>query len=229
MKEAITMNKSMNIAVLLAVVSLSAQSTLAQQRGQANVAYAGDSSGYLVKNSSGECVRTSSWARELALEECDPALFPKKVAQPAPAPAPEPKPAPVVQPMPKPETVVEKVTLSAGALFDVSKADLKPQGKKELDALVDKISSEKLGVAQITVTGHTDSTGAKAYNQGLSEHRAEAVKAYLVQKGLIGERIVTKGMGDSQPVASNKTAAGRAQNRRVEIDIQGERTGTSAN
>jgi len=79
------------------------------------------------------------------------------------------------------------------------------------------------------VTGHTDSTGAKAANEALSKRRAESVKAYLVEKGLNGERIVTKGVGDSQPVASNKTAAGRAQNRRVDIDIQGERTGASAN
>ena len=225
------MHKSLSLAVLLAVVAPSTQSALAQQRGQANAAYAGDSSGYLVRNSSGVCVRTSAWSRELALEECDPALVPKKAAQPVPvpAPAPEPKPAPVAEPTPKPEAVIEKVTLSAGALFDVDKGDLKPQGKKELDALVDKLISEKVSVGQITVTGHTDSTGAKAYNQTLSERRAEAVKAYLVQKGLNGERIVSKGMGDSQPVASNKTAAGRAQNRRVDIDIQGERAGTSAN
>lgn len=226
------MNKSINLAVLIAVVSLSSQSVLAHQGGQANAGYVGDARGHLVTDGNGKCVKTSAWTRELALEECDPGLFPKKVAQPAPPPpAPEPKPAPVVQPPPppKPEPVMEKVSLSAGALFGVGKADLKPQGKKELDALVDKIKSEKVGVGQITVTGHTDSTGAKAANQALSERRAESVKAYLVEKGLNGERIVTKGMGDSQPVASNKTAAGRAQNRRVDIEIQGERTGASAN
>jgi OOP family OmpA-OmpF porin len=219
------MNKSMYLAVLVAVVSLSAQPVLAHEAGKANAGYVGDASGHLVTDAYGKCVKTSAWTRELALEECDPDLFRKKVAQPAPPPAPAPKPAPVVQAAPKPEPVMEKVSLSAGALFDVGKADLKPQGKKELDALVDKIKSEKVGVGQITVTGHTDSTGAKAFNQSLSERRAESVKAYLVEKGLSGDRIVTKGMGDSQPVASNKTAAGRAQNRRVDIDIQGERTG----
>ncbi len=224
------MNKSMNLAVLIVVVSLSSQPVLAHQGGQANAGYVGDARGHLVTDGNGKCVKTSAWTRELALEECDPDLFVKKVAQPAPPPpAPEPKPAPVVQPAPKPEPVMEKVSLSAGALFDVGKADLKPQGKKELDALVDKIKSEKVGVGQITVTGHTDSTGTKAFNQSLSERRAESVKAYLVEKGISGDRIVTKGMGDSQPVASNKTAAGRAQNRRVDIDIQGERTGASAN
>jgi OOP family OmpA-OmpF porin len=223
------MNKSMNLAVLIAVVSLSSQSVLAHQGGQANAGYVGDARGHLVTDGNGKCVKTSAWTRELALQECDPDLFPKKAAQPAPSPPPEPKPAPVVQPAPKPAPVLEKVSLSAGALFDVGKADLKPQGKKELDALVGKINSEKLGVGQITVTGHTDSTGSKAGNQALSERRAESVKAYLVEKGLNGDRIVTKGMGDSRPVASNKTAAGRAQNRRVDIDIQGERTGASAN
>jgi OOP family OmpA-OmpF porin len=223
------MNESMNLAVLIAVVSLSSQSVLAHQGGQANAGYVGDARGHLVTDGNGKCVKTSAWTRELALQECDPDLFPKKAAQPAPSPPPEPKPAPVVQPAPKPAPVLEKVSLSAGALFDVGKADLKPQGKKELDALVGKINSEKLGVGQITVTGHTDSTGSKAGNQALSERRAESVKAYLVEKGLNGDRIVTKGMGDSRPVASNKTAAGRAQNRRVDIDIQGERTGASAN
>ena len=227
------MNKTIGASMLIAVVSLSGQSALAHQGAGANHAYWFDSSGQLVRDSSGQCVRTSSWTRESALEECDPGLMPKKVAQSAPAPAP--KPAPVAEPAPQPAPptppapVVEKVTLSAGALFDVGKAELKPQGKKELEGVVAKINSEKLGVGQITVTGHTDSTGAKASNQTLSERRAEAVKAYLVQQGLSGERIVTKGMGDSQPVASNTTAAGRAQNRRVDIDIQGERTGTSAN
>jgi len=223
------MNQSLACAVLAVVVSLSGQAALAHQSGRANAAYVGDSRGYLVTDSSGKCLRTSSWTRELALEECDPGLFSRKTVQTAPAPVPEPKPAAAAQPTPKPEAVVEQVTLSAGALFDVSQAGLRPQGRKELEAVVAKLISEKLIIGRITVTGHTDSTGTKSFNQLLSERRAEAVKAYLVQQGLDGERIVAKGRGDSQPVASNKTAAGRAQNRRVDIDIQGESAGTSAN
>ncbi len=157
------------------------------------------------------------------MAECEPGMTKKaKPVEPAAA-APAPAPAPVVA-APAPTPVAEKVTLKAGALFDVNKADLKAAGKSELDAMVGKIKDSNTRIEQITVTGYTDSTGAAEYNRKLSERRAEAVKAYLVSKGLNGDRIVTKGAGDAQPVASNKTAAGRAQNRRVEIDIKAQRT-----
>ena len=177
--------------------------------------YVGDGrTGRLVTNSAGQCLHTSSWSKDLAVAECDAGMVPKKAAA-------EPAPAPVVaKPAPKPEPVVEKISLKAGALFDVSKADLKPAGKSELDAMVSKIRDSDTQIEQITITGHTDAAGASEYNLKLSERRAEAVKAYLVSKGLSGDRIVTKGAGDAQPVASNKTAAGRAQNRRVDIDIR---------
>ena len=71
--------------------------------------------------------------------------------------------------------------------------------------------------------GHTDSVGSDAYNQKLSVRRAEAVKAYLVGKGVDAKRVYTEGKGEKQPVATNKTAAGRAQNRRVEIEVVGTR------
>jgi OOP family OmpA-OmpF porin len=221
------MKKSTYIAVLAAVVPLFGQTVLAHQGGKASLGYVGDGrSGHMVTNSAGECLHTSSWSKDMATDECDAGLKPKKVAEAAP----EPKPAPVVvaKPAPKPEPVVEKVSLKAGALFDVNKADLKAAGKSELDALAGKIKDSNTQIEQITVTGHTDSAGSKQLNETLSERRADAVKSYLVSKGLSGDRIVTKGAGDAQPVASNKTAAGRAQNRRVDIDIKAQRT-TSAN
>lgn len=218
------MKKIIHSAIFTVVASLTAQSALAHPVGQATPGYAADSHGMLVTDSSGNCVRTSSWTPAMATEACDANLVPKKPAKPEPARA---EPAPAPKPQPKP--VVEKVSLKAGALFDVSKADLKPAGKSELDALAAKIKDSNTQIEQITVTGHTDSAGSKQINQGLSERRAEAVKAYLVSKGLDGSRIDTKGAGDSQPVASNKTAEGRAQNRRVEIDIKAQRTTTSAN
>ena len=220
------MKKTIHSAIFTVVASLTAQSAMAHPVGQATPGYAADSRGMLVTDSSGNCVRTSSWTPAMATEACDAGLVPKKAAKPEPAPV-KAEPAPAPKPQPKP--VVEKVSLKAGALFDVSKADLKPAGKSELDALAAKIKDSNTQIEQITVTGHTDSAGSKQLNQGLSERRAEAVKVYLVSQGLDASRIDTKGAGDSQPVASNQTAAGRAQNRRVEIDIKAQRTTTSAN
>ena len=75
----------------------------------------------------------------------------------------------------------------------------------------------------IIAVGHTDSIGTEKYNQGLSERRAASVKSYLVSKGVDPNRIYTEGKGELQPVASNKTREGRAQNRRVEIEVVGSR------
>ena len=75
----------------------------------------------------------------------------------------------------------------------------------------------------ITV-GHTDSTGPEAYNRKLSIRRAEAVKAYLISTGIDASRVYTEGKGETQPVADNKTAAGRAKNRRVTVEVVGSRS-----
>ncbi|MDH3514329.1 MAG: OmpA family protein, partial [Gammaproteobacteria bacterium] len=124
---------------------------------------------------------------------------------------------------PVPMPAIERINLKADALFDVNKADLKPKGKSELDVIASRVTERNFKLEQITVTGHADSTGASAPNQALSERRAAAVKTYLVQRGVAPEVIVTQGMGEDQPVASNATAEGRAQNRRVELDIKGQK------
>src|SRR5450830_1554075 len=115
----------------------------------------------------------------------------------------------------------EKVTYAADAFFDFDKAVLKPAGKAKLDELVTNLNGLNLEV--IIAVGHTDSVGSVAYNQKLSVRRAESVKAYLVSKGVEANRVYTEGKGKSQPVADNKTAAGRAKNRRVEIEVVGTR------
>jgi OOP family OmpA-OmpF porin len=161
---------------------------------------------------------------------------PKPEAQPAPppAPVPAPKPPPPPEPKPrapepekpkpapeKPKPVAEKVTFAADVLFDFDKAVIKPEGKSKLDDISNKAKGVNLEV--VIAIGHADSIGSDAYNQRLSVRRAESVKAYLVSKGIEGNRVYTEGKGEKQPVAENKTADGRAKNRRVEIEVIGTR------
>jgi OOP family OmpA-OmpF porin len=98
---------------------------------------------------------------------------------------------------------------------------VKPEGRARLDDLVGKIKGITLEV--VIAVGHTDAIGTDAYNQRLSVRRAEAVKAYLVSKGIPANRVYTEGKGKRQPVADNRTAAGRAKNRRVEVEVVGTR------
>lgn len=147
---------------------------------------------------------------------------PAPVAAPEPAPAPAPVAAPA--PAPEPVPTSEKVTIEAKALFDFDKAVVKPEGKAALDEFMSKL--EGLNTEVMIAVGHTDSVGTDAYNEKLSLRRAEAVKAYMVSKGLDPARLYTEGKGETQPVADNDTAEGRAQNRRVTIEVVGTRTVT---
>ena len=133
-----------------------------------------------------------------------------------PAPAPPP-PAPVVL-----APVSEKVTFASDALFDFDKSVLKPEGKAKLDQLV--MRQQGMTLEAIVATGHTDSVGSDGYNERLSMRRAEAVKAYLVSRGTEANRVFVEGRGEKQPVADNATTDGRAQNRRVQIEVVGTRT-----
>lgn len=130
---------------------------------------------------------------------------PKPVAA-APAPA-----APVYKTI-----FSDKPVTIEGTNFDTNSAKLKPAADNKLNEVVDFAAKNK--DSGLTVTGYTDSRGSDKLNQKLSERRAASVKAYLVKKGVAADRISAKGMGAAKPVADNKTAAGRAQNRRVEID-----------
>ncbi|MFL6716252.1 MAG: outer membrane protein OmpA [Burkholderiaceae bacterium] len=181
-----------------------------------NGAYVQDSRGVIVRDPFGLCWRSGYWTPADAVPGCDGPL----VQAQAPAPAPvAPPPAPAPAPAPAPTS--EKVTFAADTFFDFDKSVLKPDGKAKLDDLTSKLNGMNLEV--IIAVGHTDSIGTDAYNQRLSVRRAEAVKAYLVSKGIEANRVYTEGKGEKQPVADNKTAAGRAKNRRVEIEVVGTR------
>jgi OOP family OmpA-OmpF porin len=181
---------------------------------------------YVWRNGTNElCWRDANWTPATAAVGCDGALV--RAAAPAPAPEPiarpappPPPPAPAPAPAPQPPAAT-KVTYAADAFFDFDKAVLKPEGKAKLDDLTSKIGDINLEV--IIAVGHTDSVGNDTYNQKLSVRRAEAVKAYLVSKGIEKNRVYTEGKGEKQPVADNKTAEGRAKNRRVEIEVVGTR------
>ena len=211
------MKVSTRLAVLLAAVGVSfASGVFAQSKD----AYVQDARGVIVRNSNvGDprignlCWRTGYWTPAQAILECDPDLV--KVAAPTVPPVP---PTPT-SPTPPAKPVSQKVTFAADAFFDFDKAVLKPEAKAKLDDLAGKLSGINLEV--IIAVGHTDGIGSDAYNNKLSVRRAEAVKAYLVSKGIEPNRVYTEGKGKKQPVADNKTAEGRAKNRRVEIEVVG--------
>ena len=200
-----------NLAVLFAAAGLT---TVAAAQ---NVDNWRNAAGEPWKTSTGECWRNANWTPATAAQGCG-APEPAPKAAPAPAPAPR---AAAPAPAPAPAPAATKVTYAADAFFDFDKSVLKPAGKAKLDDLVSKVKGINLEV--IIAVGHTDSVGTDAYNQKLSVRRAEAVKAYLVTKGIEKNRIYTEGKGEKQPVADNKTKEGRAKNRRVEIEVVGTR------
>jgi len=218
------MKKLNKVAVLFATAAL-ATAAGAQNRTIDNWQ---SGAGLTWKNGTNEyCWRDANWTPATAAAGCDGAIqaaapAPAPAARPGAAPAPAPAarpgaPAPAPARAPAPPAVAEKVTYAADAFFDFDKAVLKAEGKAKLDDLVGKIKGINLEV--IIAVGHTDSVGGDAYNQKLSVKRAEAVKAYLVTKGIEKNRVYTEGKGEKQPVADNKTAEGRAKNRRVEIEV----------
>ncbi|MCH7345190.1 OmpA family protein [Pelomonas sp. CA6] len=211
------MKKLNRVASLFAVAAVATSGVFAQTVDNWRA-----TDGTVWKNGTNElCWRDANWTPATAAKDCDGALKPEpKVEAPkvvAPPPAPVAPPAPSAPPKP----TSEKVTYAADAFFDFDKSVLKPEAKAKLDDLVSKTGGINLEV--IIAVGHTDSVGTDAYNQKLSVRRAEAVKAYLVSKGLEKNRVYTEGKGEKQPVADNKTAEGRAKNRRVEIEVVGTR------
>lgn len=200
--------KQMNkLAALIALVAF------ASVAGAQEIHNWRNASGEVWKNATGQCWRDGSWTPATAAAGCDGAIAAPAAAASAAKAAPAAAAA---------SAAASKVTYAADAFFDFGKSVLKPEGKAKLDDLVAKVKSISLEV--VIAVGHTDAVGTDAYNQKLSVARSEAVKAYLVSKGIDKNRIYTEGKGETSPVADNKTKEGRAKNRRVEIEVVGTRS-----
>jgi len=171
---------------------------------------------------------------------CDAPDFPK-VVEPAPAPEPEPQPEPAPEPAPAPEPEPEPVQeikqaiqeavkeekkeftldlekLMKQSLFEFDSAKIAEDNYAGLNVVADFLK-ENPNIS-VKVEGHTDNVGSKAYNQKLSERRAESVANYLKDKGVSETQISTEGFGFLKPIASNDTEEGRAQNRRTELKFK---------
>ena len=113
-------------------------------------------------------------------------------------------------------TPVQVASISGDVAFDVDSAVIKPSFYATLDQMAEQIN-QRASDARYTIVGHTDSDASNEYNQALSERRARAVAGYLISKGVNSGQLSVLGLGETRPIASNNTEAGKAQNRRVEI------------
>ncbi len=211
---------ALGVAVLMAPITVHAAD-----------AYWVNSDGTIWRNSSGECWRTQFWTETQALPECEGGPVPAAVAA-VPPPAPEPKDsdgdgivdsadacpgtAAGVRVDARGCALQERIELK-GVNFTTGSAELTPSSAGTLDAVADAL--RRYPEMRVEIQGHTDSQGNRDFNTRLSQQRADAVRMYLLNKGIAASRLSARGFGPDQPVAGNDTAAGRAQNRRVELVI----------
>lgn len=200
---------------------------------RAQILWRGDNDGASIRGRSGY----SDWIYSIGLsfDFGGRAVAPAPVAATQPPPPPPPPPNPDLDgdgvpnerdkcPNTRPGAVVdldgcevEAVIELEGVNFDFDKSTIRPEGKAILNGAAALLQKHERVVVE--VAGHTDSVGSDAYNQGLSERRANAVKDYLTAQGVKASRLTARGYGESRPVASNDTDAGRAENRRVELIV----------
>jgi OmpA-OmpF porin, OOP family len=174
----------------------------------------------------GLCWKTTDWNAAKAAAPCDTV---QTVSAPAPVVVAAVPPAPIAAAPVAPAPVIEKVSLQSDVLFEFDKAQLRPQGQKELDDLADRIKDAQ--VESILAVGHADRIGPEQYNEKLSAERAEAVKQYLAQKGIEQQRVQAQGQGENQPVTGDQCKGMRGDklisclqpDRRVEIEVRGTR------
>jgi len=169
--------------------------------------YAEDTSSNVVTTGSGDCLHTGSWTEaDAVIVGCDGVVLN----------------APVVVIKGAPSGLVGAIVIPTAALFAFDKADLTEEGKAAIEEYRKQLRPELSEAHEGIIIGHTDSVGDADYNIGLSKRRAEAVSAYLVSTGIDSAKLRVLGRGESDPIASNDTKEGQAENRRVEIVVIGE-------
>jgi OOP family OmpA-OmpF porin len=174
-----------------------------------------DSAGDVTNDGAGNCLHTIWWQKDDSCGKKAPEPVKTAVkAEPAPAPAPEP----VAEVKPK----YAAFSLSSAAGFKLSGSELSAEGKAEIKEFAAKLEGHD--VDRITVEGYTDSSGDAAFNQQLSEKRANAVKDEMLKNGIDASLITVIGHGENDPIADNATREGRAQNRRVNVVVEGNKT-----
>ncbi|NIR30086.1 MAG: OmpA family protein [Gammaproteobacteria bacterium] len=212
-------NKTKALCLLAGLGVALASLPIAADQGR----YWRDAQGNLWRNGSDECVRTGAWTPKGYTPGCDPE--PPK-AQPGQSEPGSPAGGAgetihvAALETPTESTEPQPIELDTVTLFDLDSARIRPEGVKALNAIaVDAERAAKLDAVE--VVGHADSTGPEGYNHRLSERRALSVKEQLVSAGIDPALIRTEGRGETDPIATNATAEGRQQNRRVVVRIRG--------
>lgn len=198
--------------------------------------YLSDRYGNPVRDGNGECIKTISGnmlegcgtpTHEPVVEEAPvPEPTPAVVVAPAPVPTPvmapkPPMPKPIVR-APAPKVHILNLNESGGSNFATDSAELSAKARLQLIGFADTVKVSRVSPSSITIIGHTDSRGSNSHNQKLSDRRAQSVASFLASQGMNRGVMHVEGKGESQPVDSNNTKAGRAANRRVTIAANGQ-------
>ena len=223
----------MKIKLLSAMIICTASAQVSAEASIENSPYWLNVNGDYVTDRNGHCVRTINWTPEQAIASCEGGE--DEVSDVAAASTADDSAAKesstsdadsgataaaAAAASADEEPEVETISLAAGATFELGGSTLSDEGKAAVAELVAQFKERNVTVKEVTIEGHTDSSGDAAFNQQLSEQRAEAVKAEVVANGGNPDKIKTIGYGESKPIADNSTREGRAQNRRVEIKVE---------
>ena len=224
--------------LMLASLSATAQSKDVVVDPKGEVPYVIDQRNVVARSGFDLCWRTGYWTPNAAAAvkagelpvgcQCDKDVIGAEVCAPAAAPAARAPAAAAAAPVAAPAKCDFSVNLAADSTFAFNKATLTPAAKATLDKTVLARLGSCAKVDSLIITGHTDRLGSQAYNQKLSEKRADAVKAYLAGKGVKADVVDTMGAGKTQPIKRCDDKLGRkplieclAPNRRVTVDVKG--------